>query len=54
MAVEKMRGLLGTVLAPEVHRALSTVVERGRALVFVDEERSREPGLEGSPVRAAS
>jgi cyclic di-GMP phosphodiesterase len=54
MAVEKMRGLIGTALAPEVHRALSAVVERGRALVFVDEERSKEPGVEGSPFRAAS
>lgn len=54
MAVEKMRGLIGTVLAPEVHRALSAVVERGRALVFVDEERGKEPGLEGSPLQAAS
>ena len=54
MAVEKMRGLIGTGLAPEVHRALSAVVERGTALVFVDEERSREPGLDGSPLRAAS
>jgi len=54
MAVEKMYGLIGTVLAPEVHQALSAVVERGKALVFVDEERGREPGLDGSQVRAAS
>lgn len=54
MAVEKMRGLIGTALAPEVHRALAAVVERGRALVFVDEERGKEPGLDGSQVRAAS
>jgi putative nucleotidyltransferase with HDIG domain len=54
MAVEKMRGLIGTGLAPEVHRALSAVVERGKALVFVDEDRNREPGLDGSPLRAAS
>jgi putative nucleotidyltransferase with HDIG domain len=54
MAVERMRGLIGTVLAPEAHRALATVVERGRALVFVDEERRREPGADGSQVRAAS
>ncbi|MGH7509175.1 MAG: HD domain-containing phosphohydrolase [Gemmatimonadales bacterium] len=51
LAVERMRGLIGSALAPEVHRALSAVVERGGALVFVDEERSREPGLDG-PVRA--
>jgi putative nucleotidyltransferase with HDIG domain len=54
LAVEKMRGLIGTVLAPEVHRGLGALVERGRALVFVDEERSKEPGLEVRQVRAAS
>ncbi len=54
MAVEKMLGLIGTVLAPEVHRGLGALVERGRALVFVDEGRGREPGLDGSQVRAAS
>jgi putative two-component system response regulator len=54
LAVEKLREMSGTVLAPEVHRALSAVVERGRALVFVDEVRGKEPGLEGPPVRAAS
>ena len=54
MAVERMHGLIGTVLAPEVHRALHAVVERGRALVFVDEERGKEPGLEGSQVRGAA
>jgi putative two-component system response regulator len=53
LAVERMYGMSGTVLAPEVHRALSAVVERGRALVFVDEARGKEPGLE-PPVRAAS
>jgi putative two-component system response regulator len=54
MAVEKMRGLIGSVLAPEVHRGLGALVEQGRALVFVDEDRGREPGLEGSQVRAVS
>lgn len=54
MAVEKMLGLIGTVLAPEVHQGLGALVEGGRALVFVDEERGREPGLDGSQVRAAS
>jgi putative two-component system response regulator len=54
MAAEKMRDLIGTVLAPDVHLALTTVVERGRALVFVAEERGKEPGLEGEHVRAAS
>lgn len=42
LAVERMHGLIGTVLAPDVHKALAAVVERGKALVFVDEERSRE------------
>ncbi|HEU5303449.1 MAG TPA: HD domain-containing phosphohydrolase [Gemmatimonadales bacterium] len=54
LAVERMHALTGTVLAPEVHRALGAVVERGGALVFVDEARGKEPGLEGPPVRAAS
>ena len=31
-------------------QALTAVVERGRALVFVDEERAREPGLDGPAV----
>jgi putative two-component system response regulator len=54
LAVERMHALTGSVLAPEVHRALSAVVERGGALVFVDEERGKEPGLDGPLVRAAS
>jgi HD-GYP domain-containing protein (c-di-GMP phosphodiesterase class II) len=54
LAVERMNELIGTVLAPEVHRALAAVVDRGRALVFVDEQRGREPGLEGPAIRAAS
>jgi putative two-component system response regulator len=53
MAVERMRGMSGTVFAPEVHRALGAVVERGRALVFVDEAQGKEPGLE-PPIRAVS
>lgn len=48
LAVERMQGMIGTVLAPEVHRGLAAVVERGGALIFVGEERSKEPGLEGS------
>ncbi len=36
-AVSRMRDLVGTVVAPEVHRALSTVISRRRALVFLDE-----------------
>ena len=45
LAVERMHELIGSVLSPEVHRALATVVERGRALVFVDDERSKERSL---------
>jgi putative nucleotidyltransferase with HDIG domain len=45
LAVERMGELNGTVLAPEVHRALGAVVERGAALVFVGDERGKEPVL---------
>jgi HD-GYP domain-containing protein (c-di-GMP phosphodiesterase class II) len=45
LAVERMHELIGTMLSPEVHWALATVVERGRALVFVDDERSKERSL---------
>jgi HD-GYP domain-containing protein (c-di-GMP phosphodiesterase class II) len=45
LAVERMRELTGTVLAPEVYRMLAAVVDRGRALVFVGEERGKEPVL---------
>lgn len=45
LAVERMHELIGSVLSPEVHRALATAVERGRALVFVDDERSKERSL---------
>jgi putative nucleotidyltransferase with HDIG domain len=45
LAVERMRGLIGTVLAPEVHQALTAVVESGAALVFVADERSKEWSL---------
>jgi HD-GYP domain-containing protein (c-di-GMP phosphodiesterase class II) len=45
LAVERMRGLIGTVLSPEVHRGLAAVVERGAALVFVADERSKELSL---------
>jgi len=48
LAVERMRGLIGTVIAPEVHRALSAVVESGAALVFVADETSEERGKEWS------
>jgi putative nucleotidyltransferase with HDIG domain len=43
LAVERMAELIGTVLAPSVHRALKAVVERGGALVFVGDEQGREP-----------
>jgi putative two-component system response regulator len=42
LAVERMRGLIGTVIGPEVHRVLATVVDRGKALVFVADEPSKE------------
>jgi putative two-component system response regulator len=45
LAVERMHSMTGSVLAPEVHRALCAVVERGAALVFVADERSKEPSL---------
>ena len=45
LAVERMHELVGTVLSPEVHRALTAVVERGSTLVFVDDERSKERSL---------
>jgi putative two-component system response regulator len=45
LAVERMRELIGTVISPEVHQAISSVVDRGKALVFVDDGRAREPAL---------
>jgi putative nucleotidyltransferase with HDIG domain len=48
LAVERMRELIGTVIAPEVHRALSAVVESGAALVFVADEPSEERSKERS------
>jgi putative nucleotidyltransferase with HDIG domain len=36
-AVARMRDLVGTVIHPEVHRALAAVVARRRALVFLDD-----------------
>jgi cyclic di-GMP phosphodiesterase len=45
LAVERMSELTGTVLAPEVLRALAAVVDRGSALVFVGDERGKEPVL---------
>jgi hypothetical protein len=40
-----MRALIGSVLAPEVHKALSAVVDSGAALVFVADEQSKEQSL---------
>jgi putative two-component system response regulator len=45
LAAERMRGMIGTVLAPEVHRGLAAVVERGAALVFVADEQSKERSI---------
>jgi putative nucleotidyltransferase with HDIG domain len=45
LAVDQMREVIGTVLAPEVHQALATVVRRGKALVFVADEPGKELGL---------
>jgi putative nucleotidyltransferase with HDIG domain len=45
LAVERMRELTGTVLAPEVFRALAAAVDRGSALVFVGDEQGKEPVL---------
>jgi putative nucleotidyltransferase with HDIG domain len=45
LAVERMAEMIGTVLAPEVHHGLAAVVERGSALVFVGDERGKEPVL---------
>lgn len=39
-AVSRMRDLVGTVISPDVHRALAAVITRRRALVFIDEARS--------------
>ncbi len=40
-AVNRMRDLIGTVIDPDVHDALARVVERRKALVFLDEHESR-------------
>jgi putative two-component system response regulator len=45
LAVERMHELIGSVLAPEVHQALTAVVESGAALIFVADERSKEWSL---------
>jgi hypothetical protein len=37
IAVERMRDLVGTVLDPQVHRALEAVVSQRQALVFLDD-----------------
>jgi cyclic di-GMP phosphodiesterase len=40
VAVERMRDLAGSVLDPEVYRALETAVRRRQALVFLDDART--------------
>jgi HD-GYP domain-containing protein (c-di-GMP phosphodiesterase class II) len=45
LAVERMRGLIGSVLAPEVYQVLTAMVESGAALVFVADEQSKEWNL---------
>jgi cyclic di-GMP phosphodiesterase len=45
LAVERMRELIGSVIAAQVHQALAAVVESGAALVFVADERSKEWNL---------
>lgn len=40
-----MSELIGTVMGPDVYRGLAGVVERGAALVFVADERSKELSL---------
>jgi hypothetical protein len=45
LAVERMSELIGTVRGPDVYRGLAAVVERGAALVFVADERSKELSL---------
>ena len=40
MAVERMRDLIGTVLDPNIHRALEAVVAHRQTLVFLDDVRT--------------
>ncbi|MGH7516717.1 MAG: HD-GYP domain-containing protein [Gemmatimonadales bacterium] len=57
-AVSQMRALVGSVLSPDSFEALATIVERKRALVFIDGGRDemmrssleREAVLEGRPI----
>lgn len=39
LAIERLRDLVGTVIDPEVHRALQAVVGRREALIFLDDGR---------------
>jgi hypothetical protein len=41
-AVNRMRDLTGTVIHPDVHRALAAVVARRNTLVFLDERETLE------------
>jgi HD-GYP domain-containing protein (c-di-GMP phosphodiesterase class II) len=38
-ALQRMRDLVGTVIDPQVHRALEAVVSQRQALVFLDDAR---------------
>jgi putative nucleotidyltransferase with HDIG domain len=39
LAIERLRDLVGTVIDPQVHRALQSVVGRREALIFLDDAR---------------
>ncbi len=39
LAIERLRDLVGTVIDPQVHRALQAVVARREALIFLDDSR---------------
>ena len=40
LAVERLRDLIGTVVDPQVHRALQAVIARREALIFLDDTRA--------------
>jgi len=40
VAVERMRDLAGTVIDPDVYKALESAVKRRQALVFLDDARA--------------
>jgi hypothetical protein len=39
VGVDRMRGLVGTMIDPSVHQALEAVVSQRQALVFLDDAR---------------